>query len=333
MMAEEFSSGFLLIDTRGTLAEEVADRAPVERTCYLDTADTARPFGLSVLDGVLKDDRHRVAKDVCAFFDVIFPEGPTTLSRARSNYLLLNSLLLLMEGFAPNILSIPKLLSDSDYRTKCLRHCTDPVVRNFWEAEFPEWEDDDILPLRSKLGELFASSLIRNIIGQTRSTFSLSSGRITIANLDRSKLGDATAFLLGSLLLSRSQGATYISDLAFFASDHLAGMLAQDRFTLSLDYLDALPVKLRSAVLAIPDKTAFKCAPADADRIYFDLNIQNPTILTDLLPHEAQTKRGTIEPSAPANAARLGANRRHSRALFTRPREKVERKVSRFFTA
>ncbi len=90
MMAEDFADGFTLIDPTGALAEALADRTPVkltEQVCYLEPADIAHPFGFNVLDGVLEDDRHKVAKDICAFFDVIFPEGPTTLARARSNYL------------------------------------------------------------------------------------------------------------------------------------------------------------------------------------------------------------------------------------------------------
>ena len=98
MMAEDFEHGFTLIDPTGHLAEAIAERAPVQRTFYLDPADIKHPPGFNVLDGVPEDDRHKVTKDICAFFDMVFPEGPTTLSRARSGFLLLNSLRLLMDA-------------------------------------------------------------------------------------------------------------------------------------------------------------------------------------------------------------------------------------------
>lgn len=330
MMADH-EDGFLLLDTTGDLAERAADYFNPHETCYLDPSNIACPFGLNVLEGVAEADWHKVAKDILAFFDTVFPEGPTTLSRARSNYLLLNALLLLMAQRHPNMLAIPQLLSDKDYRTKCLRQCSDPVVLNFWNEEFPDWKDEDVLPLKAKLGDLFSSSLVRNIIGQTFSTFSLEGSNIVIANLDRRKLGDSTAFLLGSLFLSRSEGHVYISDLAFFGTDHLAGKLAQDRFTVAVDNLAALPVKLRAAVLGIADKTVFRTTIEDAEKLMFYVGVDNPRILTDLMPQEARVSGGTIEPSAPETFARLEANRRHSRALFTRPRELVEGKISRYF--
>ena len=171
MMVEDFDNGFTLIDPTGDLAEAIADRAPIQRACYLDPTDIERPFGFNILDGVLDSDRHKVAKEICAFFDVVFPEGPTTLSRVRSNYLLLNCLRALMDAPNPNFLTIPKLLSDSSYRTMCLRHCRDTVVRDFWENEFQTWRDDDLFSLKSKVGELLTSPIIRNILGQKHSTF------------------------------------------------------------------------------------------------------------------------------------------------------------------
>jgi hypothetical protein len=330
MMVEDFDRGFTLIDPTGTLAEEIADRAPVQRTCYLDPADIEHPFGFNVLDGVPENDRHKVAKEICAFFDVVFPEGPTTLSRARSNYLLLNCLRLLMDAPNPNFLSIPKLLSDSAYRTKCLGHCKDQVVLEFWEAEFPAWKPEDLLPLKSKVGELLTSPVIRNIIGQKHSTFSLSPGNIIIANLDRSKIGDQTAFLLASLLLARSQGPLYINGLGFFEGDHLAGILRQDRVTVALQFLEELPKKLQQAVLAIDDKYVFKTTREDAERLAFYVGVSNPAVLTDLSTSEARGMNEVILLSTPPTAKRLEANRRRSRASFTRPRRVIENSIQHY---
>jgi hypothetical protein len=41
MMVEDFDRGFLLLDPTGKLAEEIADRAPVQRTCYISTRTTS----------------------------------------------------------------------------------------------------------------------------------------------------------------------------------------------------------------------------------------------------------------------------------------------------
>lgn len=333
MMQEDFDTGFTLIDPTGRLAEAAADRAPVQRTFYLDPSDVGHPPGLNVLDGVLEDDRHKVAEDICAFFEVMSRGswGP------RSNHILLNCLRLLLDTPGSTFLGIPKLLTDSAYRTKCLGHCLDPVVLNFWTKELEDWDDrfrkEAIAPLQNKLGALLTSPPIRNIVGQQHSTFSLEGGHVVIANLDRAKVGDQTAFLLGSLLISRSRGPVYINDLGFFASDHLASILPQERFTLAFQYLEELPPKLRQAVLAVDDKTVFKTTREDAERLAFYVGLSNPSVLMDLDPQEARVRDGVIEPTTPPALSRLRAVKRRSRACFTRPRRQVEKAVERYFEA
>ena len=333
LMAEDFDNGFTLIDPTGELAEAAADRAPVQRTFYLDPSDIRHPPGFNVFDDVPLDDRHKIAEDMCAYFEAMWPNG----WGARSGYIFLNCLRLLLDTPGSTFLGMPKLLTDGSYRAKCLKHCTDPVVLNFWRNEFADWDDrfrkDAIAPLQNKLGALLTSPLIRNILGQRHSTFSLETSNIVIANLNRAKIGDQTAFLLGSLLIGRTKGRVYINDLGFFASDHLATMLPQKRFTLSHQYLEELPKKLQQAVLAIWDKTVFKTTREDAERLAFYMGVTNPSILTDLDPQEARQKNGVIEPIVPPALRRLRAVQRRSRACFTRPRESVERAISGYFAA
>ena len=332
MMVQDFEHGLTLIDPTGQLAPALADRVPVElteQTTYLDPADVAHPFGLNVLEGVSDDDRHKVAKDICAYFDAMFPEGPTTLSRARSNYALLNCLRVLLDTPNSTFLGITKLLSDSSYRTACIGHCSDPVVLSFWHDEFPKWKAEDLLPLQSKLGELLTSPLIRNILGQSHSTFRFTGN--LIVNLDRKEIGDQAAYLLGSLFITRAKGPVYINGLGFFASDHLVSMFSEDRFTVAVDYLDQLPRKLQQAVLSITDKTVFRTTEEDAERLKHYVGVSNPAILTDLDPHEARNRAGVIEPTAPPATGRLEAITRRSRARFTRPRRAVERDITCHF--
>jgi hypothetical protein len=329
-LSGDFDDGLILIDPTGKLAEAAADIVPVqltERTLYLDPSDIEHPVGLNVLDGVHEDGRHQVAESICAYFEAMWPNG----WGPRSGYILLNCLRLLLDTPGSTFLGIPKLLTDNSYRTQSLGHCLDPVVRKFWEDEFESWPEkfrlEAIAPLQNKLGALLTSPVLRNILGQQHSTFALDRGHIIIANLERAKIGDATAFLLGSLLITRGKGPIYINDLGFFASDYLATLLPQDRFTLACQYLDELPKKLQQAVLAIPDKAVFKSTKEDADRLAFYVGVSNPAILTDLDPAEARLRDEVIRPTAPPAKPRLEAIRRRSRACYTRPRHTVERSL------
>lgn len=337
MMAEDFANGFVLIDPTGKLAEATADRAPVQNTFYLDPSDIGHPPGFNVFASVPEDDRHKVAQDIRDFIDALYPQGANTLTRARSSYLLLNSLRLLLDNPGSTFLSVSRLLTDIPYRTKYLGHSTDQLILEFWNVEFASWDKKDrqaaALDVQTKLGELLSSPIIRNIVGQRHSTFTLDRENIVIANLDRAKLGDQTAFLLGSLLISRSKGTVYINDLGFFASDRLAALLQQDRFTVACQYLQELHVKLQQAALSIENKTVFKTTREDAERLAFYVGVANPGSLIDLDPQQARILSGVIEPAAPPSGKRLRPVQRRSRACFTRPRRKVEKEIKRSFLA
>ena len=335
-MQEDFATGFTLIDPTGSLAKRAANTIPpalTERTLYLDPSDIEHPVGFNILAGVAEDDRHTAAQDIRTFLNLTSPEGRDTLTRRRSNYVLRNALRLLLDVPGATLLGVPELLTNKVFRSRCLSFCTDRRVAAFWNHKFGDWKEADrqsaILDIEDKFDDLLGSPLLCNILGQQQSTFALDRGLLIIANLDRAKIGDTTAFLLGSLLISRAKGPLYINDLSFFASDYLATLLPQERFTLACRFLDELPRKLQQAVLAIPDKTVFATTREDAERLAFYVGVDNPTQLMapQLDPDEARTSSGLTRPSAPPATPRLEAIRRRSRARYTRPRAKVERSL------
>lgn len=333
-IAEDFSRGFTLIDPTGHLARASANALPVkctQRALYLDPSDMDHPVGLNVLENVPPDQRQILTENICSYFEAMWPNG----WGAQSNYILANCLRLLLDTPGETILGILKLLTHKSHRHECLLNCTDPVVRSNWEI-INGWdtrqEQAAIAPLLNKIGTLLMSPTIRNIVGQKHSTFSLTRNNIIIADLDRAKIGDLTARLLGGLLISRSSGHVYINDLAFFASDHFASFLAQNRFTVSLQFLDEIPMRLRQAVLSIDDKMVLKTNPEDAKLLAFYLGLMNPRPLTELSPGEAMTPAGSFIPEPIRSLKRLKALRKCSTARHSRPRKLVERTVATYFS-
>jgi hypothetical protein len=51
------------------------------------------------------------------------------------------------------------------------------VVRNFWMIEFASWNDkfmtEAVAPILNKVGAFTANPLVRNIIGQPKSSFNI----------------------------------------------------------------------------------------------------------------------------------------------------------------
>lgn len=346
LLHENIEAGFLLVDPDGSLAELAADIIPVrdsdghfltERVFYFDPADVLHPAGFNVLEGIAPDERHPLAENICAYFGAMWPDG----WGARSNYILLNCLRLLLDMPGSTLLGIPKLLSDDDYRTRALDRCHDRYVTSFWKEEFEkQWDEkfrrEAIAPLQNKIGALLTSPMLRNIIGQQKSTFSLGAGKIVIANLDRNKLGAQTSFLLGSLLIARSSGTVFINNLGFYGSDHLADLLSQERFTVAVRFLDDLPKKLQQIVLGIEEKYVYTTTAEDARRLMFSVDAQNErNEIVYLAPGKFRTHLGKEgEANPPESLGRLCAIRRHSRTpRFTPGREVVERDIDRFLEA
>jgi hypothetical protein len=136
MMADlELGRGFALLDPHGDLASAVADAVPVERTndvLYFDPADLSHPVAFNPLERVAPDRRPLLAAHIVAAFKHLWGDswGP------RLEYILDNSLRLLLDAPGSTLLGLPRLLADDKYRSRLLSTCTDPLIRAFWQREF-----------------------------------------------------------------------------------------------------------------------------------------------------------------------------------------------------
>jgi hypothetical protein len=322
LAAEDFDDGLLFIDTTGHSAEVLANAIPpkyVRRTVYLDPSDKNHPLCFNALNDI--SDKHAFAQQMVSVFDAVFPEGATTLTRAKANFALLNILIILLHSRRSTFMSVMSFLTDTTFRETAINKCTDTIVLANWETIA---RDDAALALLiTKIGTLLVSPALRNIIGQRRNTL-LRRKQIVIADLDRGKIGDTNARLLGWLLMLRSTGPVYITDLAPFSTDHMATLLPQERYTVACRFLSELTPKLRDAVLGIDDKYVLKTNPRDAKELAYCVNLMEARPLVDLDRNEVRTTTGIIQPSKPPRHGRLAAILKRTRACHTRTRWQVE---------
>ena len=322
-LQRDFPNGVTVVDPTGDLAKAAADQLSVdltEQAVYFDPADMAYPLGLNVLEKVPPDDRHRLTEQLCSYFEAMWPNG----WGAQSNFLFANCLRLLLDNNG-TLLGVLRLLTEPSFSQELLPQCKDPVVAKNWNI-INGWDTRQrqaaLAPLQNKIGTLLMSPMIRNIVGQHETTFE--SPSVIIANLDRAKLGDTTARLLGGLLIARSKGNVLITDYGFFANPL---PLPQNRFTVSLNFLDELSPVLKQAVLGIEDKYVFKTNKRDAEELSFYVGLLNPRQLTELDPFEVRSTRGLVHPERPPSLNRLKALKRRTRACHAGRRLKIERSI------
>ena len=361
--------GLALLDPHGDLARAVIDAMPRHRIpdcLYLDPADLEFPAGFNPLFNVVADRRPLVAAHIVAAFRHIWADswGP------RLEYLLQNSLRLLLDANGSTLLGLPALLVNERYRERLLRTCRDAQVRQFWTHEIAGWGDqfkaEAMSPLQNKIGALLSPPVIRNILGQHRPTLDIpaimNSRRILIANLSKGELGEGPSYLLGALLATAfSQGAQaraliaederrdfylYADEFQNFATDSFASILSEARkyrlsLTLAHQFLDQLPPLLRKAVLGNAGSLiVFRIGAADAAAIAPELSIESASALSDLANYQAWTR--LIRDGNPTDpfllttgypqfdGGRAGAVIARTRARYTRPRAKVEAEIDRF---
>lgn len=284
--------GFAVIDPHGDYAQNVLSRIPAERAgdvIYFNPADTDFPIAfnpMEVNDPKLKT--HTVSELIGVLKRMFESWGP------RLEYILRYSLLALLDYPDATMLDITRILTDKRFRQDVLKYVEDPVVRNFWQIEFASWNDkfaaEAVAPVLNKVGAFTANPLVRNIIGQPKSSFNIRTimdqRKILVVNLSRGLVGEDNAALLGALLVTKIQLAAmsradipaserspfylYVDEFQNFATDSFATILSEARkyglnLTVANQYIAQMSMEVKDAVFGnVGSIIAFRMGADDA---------------------------------------------------------------------
>jgi hypothetical protein len=209
------------------------------------------------------------------------------------------------------MLDITRMLTDRKFRDKVISYIDDPVVKNFWVTEFASWNDkfanEAVAPVLNKVGAFTANPMVRNIIGQPKSTFNLrqimDNRKILIVNLSRGLVGEDNAAILGAMMVTKIQLAAmgranmpedkrrpfylYVDEFQNFATDSFAAILSEARkyalnLTVANQYISQMSEAVRDAVFGnVGSIISFRVSPDDAPFLqkYFEPQFES----TDLI--------------------------------------------------
>jgi hypothetical protein len=244
--------GVAIVDPHGEFAERMLDFVPENRikdVVYFDPSDTNYPIAFNPLEQVGTEFRHLVASGIMGVFKKIWVD----MWSARMEYILNNTLLALLEYPGSTLLGIMRMLNDKDYRKKVVDNLKDPVVKGFWNNEFAKYsqkfETEATAAIQNKVGQFVTNPLIRNILGQSRSSLdmrkAMDDGKILIFNLSKGKIGEDNSALIGALIITKLQLAAmsrvdipegdrrdfylYVDEFQNFATDSFANILSEAR--------------------------------------------------------------------------------------------------------
>ncbi len=286
--------GVACIDPHGDLADSLLELIPKSRTneCVVfDVGDVAYPLSFNLLACNDPAQRPLVASGIVSAFKKIYG----TMWGPRLEHILRNALLALLEIPGSSLVQILPLLGDDRYRQTIIKQLRDPAVRRFWEREFADMparlRAEAISPVLNKVGHFLSSPLLRNILGQARSTLDLraimDSGGILIVNLSKGKIGDDASGLLGALLVTALQLAAmsradvpednrrdffaYIDEFSNFTTDAFASTFSEARkyrlaLTVASQFIEQLDEPTRASLFGNVGTTiAFQSSQRDAE--------------------------------------------------------------------
>ncbi len=289
--------GLAFLDPHGGTIEKLLDFIPEERmkdVVYFAPFDMEHPIAFNVMEDVGYDKRHLVVSGLMATFKKIWQDAWS----ARMEYILTNTLLALLEYPDATLLGVNRMYTDKEYRTKVVDNVKDPVVKDFWLKEFANYGDrytQEATPaIQNKIGQFTGNPLIRNIIGQPKSSFDIremmDGQKILLINLSKGLVGETNMRLIGSMLTTRIFLAAmsradrshaelaklphfyfYVDEFQNFANETFAEILSESRkYKLNLvithQYIEQMEEEVRDAVFGnVGTTVTFRVGPFDAE--------------------------------------------------------------------
>jgi hypothetical protein len=289
--------GMAFIDPHGSAAETLLNYIPENRindVLYFAPFDTEHPVSFNIMEDVGPDKRHLVVSGLMSVFEKIWVDAWS----ARMAYILQNTLMALLEFPGSTLLGVNRMLSDKNYRKLVVDNVKDPGVKSFWVDEFAKYNERYMQEagdaIKNKIGQFTANPVIRNIIGQPKSSFDIrkimDEKKILIMNLSKGLIGETNANLLGSMLTTRIYLAAmsradlspekmremsnfyfFVDEFQSFANATFANILSEARkyhlnLTIAHQYIEQMEEEVRNAVFGnVGTIIAFRVGPFDAE--------------------------------------------------------------------
>lgn len=285
--------GVAVVDPHGEYVDYVLDRIPdkrIEDVIVFDPSDKDYPIGFNILE--VEDPKYKLvtASGVVGVFKKIFGDswGP------RLEYWLSSAILALLDYPGATLVMVPRLFVDDAFREEVIAGVQDPIIKNRWITEYNKLDQkqrsETISPILNKVGQFLSSGIIRNIVGQAKSSINIrklmDDGKIMMVKLSKGLIGEDNAALLGALIITKMQLAAmsradaevstrrdfflYVDEFQNFATDSFATILSEARkyglsLTMAHQYIAQLSEVVSKAVFGnVGTLIAFRVGSDDA---------------------------------------------------------------------
>lgn len=249
--------GFAFIDPHGDTAEKLLSMVPKERTedvVYFCPADMDYPLGLNLFEFHSPEQKDFLIQEAINMLYKLYDPQHQGIIGPRYEHWFRNAALTIMADPAgATFIDIPKVFTDNKYAKQKLQYVTDQTVLDFWNKEMASTSDyhkSEVLGwFVSKFGAFLSNEMMRNIIGQTKSSFNLreimDQKKILLVNLSKGRTGELNSKLLGMIFVMKFQAAAmsrasipeaervdfclYVDEFQNFSTDSFATIMSEAR--------------------------------------------------------------------------------------------------------
>jgi hypothetical protein len=347
---------------------------PRERTedvIYFCPADMEYPLGLNLFEFDSPDQKDFLIQEAINMLYKLYDPQHTGIIGPRYEHWFRNAALTIMSNpEGGTFIDIPKVFTDKAYERQLKQYVTDQTVLDFWNKEMAQTSDyhkSEVLGwFVSKFGAFLSNQMMRDIIGQSKSSFNLreimDSGKILLVNLSKGRTGELNSKLLGMIFVMKFQAAAmsranipederkdyslYVDEFQNFSTDSFATILSEARkYRLNLivanQFTTQLTEEIRDAVFGnIGTVISYRVGTNDADFLakqfqpVFDADdlqrIPNGNVVVRMLTGGIPTQpfsMATMPSLGKPNQKLMEALKQLSAAKYGRPRAKVDAEI------
>ncbi|MGH7246111.1 MAG: type IV secretory system conjugative DNA transfer family protein [Candidatus Levyibacteriota bacterium] len=290
--------GLAVIDPHGDLVEGVLPLIPPERSedvIIFDPSDTSRPMALNIMEAYTEEQKHYMVSSIIGLFYKLYDPHQTGIVGPRLEHGIRNAMLTVMCGEGMTFIEVQRALTDAAFVQELLPKVTDPIIRRYWTDQIAQTSDfhkSEVLDyIVSKFGRFVTNKLMRNIIGQSKSSFDfrkiMDEKKILLVNLSKGKIGEENSNFLGLILVPKILVAAmsrqdipqdkrvdfylYVDEFQNFATPDFAQILSEARkyklnLTVANQFTGQMEDEVKNAVFGnVGTLAAFRVGVTDAN--------------------------------------------------------------------
>jgi hypothetical protein len=207
----------------------------------------------------------------------VYDPQRTGIIGPRFEHAVRNAMLTIMCEPGATFVEIVRIMTDPKYVQELLPKVKDPIIRRYWTDQIAQTSDfhkSEVLDyIVSKFGKFITNTMMRNIIGQSKSSFDfrkvMDEGKILLVNLSKGKMGEENSTFLGLLVVPKILAAAmsrvdvpqdkrrefflYVDEFQNFATPDFATILSEARkyklaLTVANQFIGQMDEEVKNAV-------------------------------------------------------------------------------------